>query len=166
MSFIFELFRIHWKMKSWLWIIIIIIMMLILNSPMIAYAHGVVAGYSKQTGIVISANYDTGHPMSEAQVSVFAPDNPAKPWLTSTLDKNGRFSFVPDASLPGTWSVQVRQLGHGAMIHIPMSENGIQESASGPANLSLLQRLVMAVCVVWGSVGTALYFSRKRKKEK
>jgi len=135
----------------------------ILQSPRAVHAHGVVAGYAKRTGIEITAGYDTGRPMSGGRVSVFAPDNPATPWLTATLDENGRFRFVPDPAVQGTWTVQVRQEGHGAMIHIPTGDFAIEEQQTGPASFGLLQRIVAAACVVWGSIGTALYFSRRKK---
>lgn len=126
-------------------------------------AHGVSAGYIERTGIEIVARYDTGQPVSGGRVSVFAPDNPASPWITSTLDENGRFRFVPDPAVPGTWSVQVRQEGHGAMIHIPLGESVAREVETGPVRLTLLQRILVAASISWGGIGTALYFSRKRR---
>lgn len=125
-------------------------------------AHGVLAGYSKVSGIEISASYDTGHPMAQGQVTVFAPDNPAQPWLRGSLDEQGLFRFVPDESITGTWSVQVRQAGHGAMIHIPVEDSGPSESIPGSArHLTPLQLALMIGCVSWGFLGTALYFKRK-----
>lgn len=141
-----------------------LLVVLVLCSFTEVRAHGVVTGYTKKTGIVITAQYETGHPMSEAQVAVFAPNQPTEPWLTSNLDENGRFSFVPDNSMPGTWSVQVRQLGHGAMIHIPVGDSDIQEPETAPAaSMTPLQRVVVAACVIWGGIGTTLYFSRRKK---
>lgn len=134
-----------------------------LQGPVAAHAHGVIAGYAVRTGIEITARYDTGQPMSGAGVSVFAPDNPAIPRLTAKLDEDGRFRFVPDPEVPGTWSVQVRQEGHGAMIHIPTGESITHEPEIVTAGLGLLQRILVAACVVWGSIGTALYFSRRKK---
>jgi nickel transport protein len=143
-----------------------LLVVMVLYSFTEVLAHGVVAGYTKKTGIEITAQYDTGHPLSEAQVDVFAPNQPTVPWLKSELDENGRFSFVPDDSIPGTWSVQVRHLGHGAMIHIPLGESGIQDPETGSAaSMSPLQRIVIAACVLWGGIGTTLYFSRRKKTE-
>lgn len=126
------------------------------------YAHGVLAGYTQTSGIKINAVYDSGEPMSGGQVMVFAPDNPAKAWLRGTLDDQGEFSFVPDKTIPGTWSVQVRQAGHGAMIHIPVEDTGLSESIPLSARqLTTLQLALMISCVSWGFLGTALYFKRK-----
>ncbi len=137
---------------------------IILGGAVDIHAHGVAAGYSNVPGIEISAGYDTGQPMSGGQVVVYAPDNPAEPWMTGLLDEEGRFGFVPDYSLPGTWSVQVRQAGHGAMIHIPVQEQGIDDSRTDPASaFTGLQLAVMAGCVVWGFIGTAMFFTRRLK---
>jgi len=46
------------------------------------------------------------------------------------------------------------------MIHIPIGED--TASTGGIGGYTNLQIGLMAACVVWGSVGTALYFSRRR----
>ncbi len=133
-------------------------------------AHGVIVHHAKRPGVEIIARYDTSEPMAGAQVAVFAPSGPgtpgAGPWLTGFCDEKGRFAFVPDPSIPGTWSVRVRQAGHGAMIHITMDED---ESDKSPlpeiagAGYTTGQIALMTICVIWGSIGSALYFSRMRK---
>jgi len=131
-------------------------------------AHGVVTQYRIQPGVEIIARYDTGQPMAGAQMTVFAPAGPgappAGPWLTGFCDESGRFSFVPDPSMPGTWSVRVRQAGHGDMIHITVDEpdKSLPAEISG-AGYTPGQIALMTVCVIWGSIGSALYFSRRRK---
>lgn len=128
------------------------------------FAHGVVADYKKVPGIEIAAAYDNGVPMSGAQVTVYAPDDPAQAWLRADLDEQGKFSFVPDRSIAGNWSVQVRDAGHGAMIHIPVDESGIEaaEPLSG-REFSTPQKAAIVLIVLWGSIGTALYFSGRKK---
>lgn len=123
-------------------------------------AHGVQASYSRQMGIEIQAGYDTGEPMSQAQVAVFAPDEPGSAWLTGKCDDQGRFRFVPDPAQGGIWNVRIRQAGHGTMLHIPMEQDqgqkNIQESAA--KGFTALQLFVIIACVLWGSLGTAFYF--------
>ncbi|MEJ2734862.1 MAG: hypothetical protein P8189_15060 [Anaerolineae bacterium] len=82
-----------------------------------------------------------------------------RPWLTGACDQEGRFVFTPDPDKPGTWDVQVRQAGHGDIVHI---EIGAGASTSGGGGFTTAQILLMAACVVWGCIGTALFFSRKR----
>jgi len=129
-------------------------------TPTAAYAHGVNIEYTSDVEIEVVAEYDSGEPMAGAQVAVYAPDDPTTPWLTGVCDDQGRFSFTPDTSRPGTWDVQVRLAGHGGMIHIPIGED--TASTGGIGGYTNLQIGLMAACVVWGSVGTTLYFSRRR----
>jgi nickel transport protein len=82
--------------------------------------------------------------------------------MTGTTDEEGRFRFTPDSSTPGTWDVQVRQSGHGDMVHIPI---GGDMAVSGGTGYSTPQILLMAACVVWGLFGTGLYFSKKRETD-
>jgi len=143
--------------------IIAIIGILMLGSalPTEAYAHGVNIEYTSNVEIEIIARYDTGTPMAGAQVAVYTPSDPSTPWLTGVCDEEGRFSFVPDTSQPGIWDVQVRLAGHGGIIHIPIG--GDAAVTDGGGGFSHLQIGLMAACVVWGTVGTALYFSRRRR---
>jgi nickel transport protein len=128
--------------------------------PITAYAHGARITYTVSTTIDIVASYDSGEPMAGAQVAVYAPDDPTTPRLTGVCDDEGRFSFTPDSSESGTWDVQVRQAGHGDIVHIPIG--GSSEGNGGTGSYTALQIVLMAVCVVWGSVGTALYFLRRK----
>jgi len=140
--------------------IIPLVLLLILGISTTAYAHGAKIDYTVNMTIDIFAQYDTGEPMGGAQVVVYAPDDPSNPWLTGVCDDEGRFSFTPDTSKPGTWSIQVRQSGHGDIVHIPIGEDTAVAGSTG--GYTILQIVVMAVCGIWGFVGTALYFSRRR----
>jgi nickel transport protein len=146
-------------------------------------AHGVVLDYQSTQAYEIQAAYDTGEPMANAQVVVFSPDDPATPWLTSTTDAQGRFLFSPSA--PGNWEVQVRQAGHGDILVIPVETGSVQPEAdtvstaetndtpstdnssptaiAGTSGYSPLQKSLMIGAVVWGCVGTALFFSRGKR---
>ncbi|MEA1959413.1 MAG: carboxypeptidase-like regulatory domain-containing protein [Chloroflexota bacterium] len=132
----------------------------ILCLPAEAYAHGAEIEYAFNTSIEIVAKYDSGEPMSGAQVTVYAPSDPATPWLTGVCDDEGRFAFTPDASDAGTWDVQVRLAGHGDIVHIPIGEDTV--AAGGSSGYSVLQIVLMSICVIWGLIGTALYVSRRR----
>jgi nickel transport protein len=140
--------------------IIPLALLLIFGISTTAYAHGVKIDYTVNMTIDIVARYDTGEPMGGAQVVVYAPDDPSNPWLTGVCDDEGRFSFTPDTSKPGTWSIQVRKAGHGDIIHIPIGED--TGATGGSGGYTVLQIVLMAVCGIWGFVGTALYFSRRR----
>lgn len=127
--------------------------------------HGVRLSHESRQGYEVTASHDTGSPMALARVLVFAPDDPRSPWLTGVSDEQGRFAFFPDRSRPGTWVVQVRQHGHGGMIHIPVAAVGNgQPSAPAGSGLTGLQRVLMAALVAWGCLGTALYFRGRRHR--
>jgi nickel transport protein len=97
-----------------------------------AVAHGTAVEYEVGTAVAVSALYDTGEPMAQAQVSVFAPDDPTNPWMTGTTDLDGNFLFMPDPAIPGNWEVQVRQAGHGDIIVIPMDAPTAASTAAEP----------------------------------
>lgn len=152
-----------------------------------AFAHGVDLSITPREGVEVKAAFDGGEPMAGAQVSVFAPGEPDEPWLVGTADEDGRFFFVPDPELPGTWEAQVRQAGHGGTVEIEVEPAGAgqateaadpappaetppaQAAPGGPATpaqttaggLTTLQKALMIACVIWGAIGTALYFKRK-----
>lgn len=132
-------------------------------SPVLA--HGAMIEGSVVPAIAVRAAYDTGEPMARGQVSVFAPSDPARPRLTGVSDDDGRFSFVPDPGEEGVWAVQVRQAGHGAIVHVRVDAAGAEAgpSPATTAGADPLQRAIMAGAVVWGFIGTALFFWRGRR---
>ena len=127
-----------------------------------AAGHGAFVDVTGVPAVAVDARYDTDEPMAEAQVAVFAPDDPTRPWRVGQTDQAGRFVFVPD-DRAGRWAIQVRQAGHGAMGYIEVGADaaaGIIESSTAAPGPDLLQRLLMVACVAWGCIGTALYFRR------
>ncbi len=124
-----------------------------------AFAHGVEITYNSTSAIQVTARYDTGEPISEGEVIIYAPNDPARPWATGKCDENGVFTFTPDLALQGTWSVQVRKAGHGGVVHIPVEGNAVQAGGTG---FSTGQIVLMSACVIWGFAGTALFFSRRK----
>ena len=153
--------------------------------PALAHAHGALLEQQTVPGIAVRAMYDTGEPMKTAQITVYAPNDPAKPWLTGKADPEGYFRFVPDPTIAGQWTIQAREAGHGALIYVTLGNEkaasaSAASAASGTASASAqaapvvaqpvvsaqanqpLQRWVMVACVVWGFIGTALFFARKR----
>lgn len=142
-----------------------------------AFAHGTTIDYTTTTAtmVEITATFDSGEPMRGAQVLIFAPDDAVTPWQTGVCDDVGRFSFTPDSALPGTWEVQVRQSGHGSAIYIEVGESAAgtahstattpQSVAQGSTSYTPVQIIVMSACVVWGLVGTALFFASRGQRK-
>lgn len=150
--------------------------MLVMSWSAIATAHGVKINYETTQAIKIDAAFDNDEPMSNAQVTVYSPQDPSTPWRQGTTDENGSFVFVPERSQPGEWAVQVRQAGHGDLITISMGEDQsatkntadsqVMSIQSKSGSFTPAQIVVMAVAVIWGCVGTALYFSQGTKHAK
>lgn len=145
----------------------------VLGDPSRAWAHGANISYRTTEAIEIQAVYDTGEPLAAAQVTLYAPEDPATAWLTGMTDEQGRFWFRPDPEQPGDWEVTVRQAGHGDILVIPVEPTDldpaprsgssvISGARSDNASFSLLQKGVMVGAILWGCVGTALFFSRSR----
>jgi len=144
------------------------------------FAHGVAIEHRRTEAIQIRATYDSGEPMSNAQVMVYAPDNPTEPWLKGTTTEEGTFTFVPQSeAASGSWDVRVRESGHGDIISIPVVSESPQQAqansdASPPPNTTTaswegesytpLQKAIMIALGIWGFVGTALFFSRRSPK--
>ncbi|MFB6274900.1 MAG: carboxypeptidase regulatory-like domain-containing protein [Halothece sp.] len=134
-----------------------------------ALAHGVAIAHRQTSAIEIRATYDNGKPMSNAQVVVYAPNNPAEPWLKGTTTQEGTFAFVPDRDIQGDWDVKVRKSGHGDLISIPIenSETGSPQQTQASnrwqgGNYTPLQKAIMAALGVWGFIGTGLFFARNK----
>ncbi|MEC4804827.1 MAG: carboxypeptidase-like regulatory domain-containing protein [Jaaginema sp. PMC 1079.18] len=126
------------------------------------FAHGANISFQQTSALEIEAKYDDGKPLKNASVTVYAPSDPATPWLTGQTDTNGKFTFSPDPTLTGNWDVKVRQAGHGDFISIPMTQNGVSLATAGTSGYTLPQKVLMAAVGLWGCVGTALFFSRRK----
>jgi len=140
-----------------------------------ALAHGVAIEHRRTSAIEIRAIYDSGEPMANAQVTVYAPSDPTTPWLKGTTTEEGTFVFVPNPEITGEWDVKVRQSGHGDLVSIPVenteataaSDEQAQASNSWQGgNYTPLQKAMMAALGIWGFIGTALFFTRNQSENK
>ncbi|MBF2057020.1 MAG: carboxypeptidase regulatory-like domain-containing protein [Cyanobacterium sp. T60_A2020_053] len=175
--------------KKFLWLGILCFGLTVKSAPR-AMAHGVEASFQSVEAISILARFDSGTPFSNAQVVVYAPNDPQNPYLHGVTDENGKFVFPIDKAITGSWAVKVRSAGHGTIINIPVeattvntnntqeieatidinSENSDKSAVTNNSQNSTMstasspnasQKILMAVSGVWGFVGTALFFSRK-----
>ena len=77
--------------------------------PPAVYAHAV-RGKISAGGLVVTAEYDTGEPMSHAKVKILAPGAKLT-FQSGRTDRNGRFCFFPDTG--GDWKVVLDdEIGH------------------------------------------------------
>ena len=129
-------------------------------------AHGTDITYSVGPQVQLQAKFDTGEPMANAQVTIYSPEDPANAWLVGEADAEGRFAFSPDVAMPGRWDIFVRTAGHGDSLYVEIDEAGAVVAGSSSGGLTVAQILLMSASVIWGMIGTALYFARgKSAKE-
>ncbi len=142
-------------------IIIIIILMIPIISASKVFAHGSKYELIK-TGIGIKALYHDDSPMSDSDVEVFSPVDNQKKDSTGNTDEYGRFYFFPDKT--GKWRIKVSDgMGHAVEALLDVKEGMVLEDKPGNSHggFSTEQLIIMVLCVVWGFIGTGLYFKRK-----
>ncbi len=130
----------------------------ILAQASVSIAHGLQIQAQIQPQIEIQAHFDSGDPIVNAQVQVFAPNDPKTPILTGRTDSQGKYQFKPQES--GNWEVSIRQAGHGEIAVIPVDLKGNSVQPVATAGPNPLQQVIVIGSVVWGCLGTALYFRR------
>jgi nickel transport protein len=146
-----------------------------------AIAHGVHIQHHEVSAVQVQATYDSGEPMDNAQVTIYSPEDPSTPWMQGVSDAQGEFMFVPEPGQTGTWTVRIRKAGHGQIFHIASpgasvngsstaQNSGSEASPSAIASASLgsytsLQKGLMLASILWGFVGTALFFSRSNRSK-
>ena len=131
--------------------------------PLRTAAHGVLMDATPIPSFQVHVRYESGEPMANAQVNVYAPTDPQTAWLQTVTDENGYFLFTPDPALMGTWDIQARLAGHGEVLQIDVQEDGSIRQLTPSRGTPVKKGLTIA-SVVWGFVGTALFFSKRSSK--
>ena len=147
----------------WRWLLALLLGLCIWSQASFeAKAHGAYINTRNTTTVEIEAKYDSGEPLAEAQVLIYSPTDAESARFEGVTDLEGKYSFSPDQ--PGSWEVTVRVAGHGAVTTIPVSETGaVTASLSANSQLSPLQKTITMGAIIWGFIGTALYFQRKKR---
>lgn len=128
------------------------------------YAHGV-RGKVSTGGIVVTAEYDTGEPMSYAKVKISALGTDLI-FQSGRTDRNGRFCFFPDAA--GDWKVVVDDgIGHRLEMTVPVREplglkSQQQNGGQIKSPLSRNERGIMGISIIFGICGILFWWRGKR----
>lgn len=107
------------------WYVGLLLLTTAIALPEKALGHGVETNYLYSSQLDLRSIYSTGEPMDAAKVTVYAPNRFEEPWLTGFTDTQGKFSFLPDADLEGDWFVVIEQEGHGDILTVPVTAEGV-----------------------------------------
>lgn len=135
-------------------------LLVLMGWPLRTFAHGVIMDVTLIPSFQVQARYESGEPMANAQINVYAPTDPQNAWLQTITDNNGYFLFTPDPNIAGTWDIQARLAGHGELLQIEVEEDGAVRQLS-QSDGTPLQKWLTIAAVVWGFVGTALFFANR-----
>ncbi|MCK4798660.1 MAG: hypothetical protein KAT05_14880 [Spirochaetes bacterium] len=141
--------------------LIILIFIYLIFSIISIYSHGVNCDFITN-GIGIKMHYDGGAPFSYAEVTLYSPDDYKNPYLKSQTDKQGLYFFKPNK--PGEWIILIRdKKGHGIRKNIKVGPDGLLVQLNKTSTrINLAQKIILAICVIWGMIGTALFFIRRK----
>lgn len=125
------------------------------------FAHGTHYTIDQTKAMVIRVEYDDGEPISYAEVKIFSPDDQKVEYQKGRTDKKGQFFFLPETA--GEWKVVVSDgMGHGVVAKVsPDNMTGLPVQSS---DLKKWQKVIMALCVVWGFIGLALFHQARMMK--
>ena len=127
------------------------------SSPL--FSHGIHSTVIKG-GMGIKATYADGSPVSDSDVSVYSPGKSEEKYTSGVTDSKGRFVFLPDKK--GSWKINVDD-GMGHMTRTAIEVNDVFEVGEiESGGVSLTQKIIMAICVLWGAIGTALFFKARK----
>lgn len=135
-----------------------LLLLLAIAPPVLAHGTDIRVTVDGAT-IQIAARFETDEPMSDAQIIVYAPDNPQEPWLSGVADTEGAYAFDLDPTLVGEWAITIRTGGHGEIVHLDVSRNG-SVTVQQNNERSAWQTALMAGAVVAALGGVAFYFNK------
>lgn len=125
-------------------------------------AHGVNYTLDKTECMIISVKYDDGEPMRYGEVKIYSPDDQKVEYQNGRMDKLGQFAFYPTKE--GEWKIIVSDgMGHAVTAKVAHAGNNEADmkKAVQSGGLKKGQKLIMAICVVWGFIGLALFLKAK-----
>ncbi len=146
----------------------------VLVSPVVALApamaHSVQTDYWMKSGLMeIQSTYSTGESLEGAPVAIYAPNDSTRPWKETVTDKDGKFEFNPDTSMPGNWTVKIGKGDHGDILTIPVGNQGVQIDAvsqntyEAPHSHYIASQVMIGAAALSGGLGTWL-FKRSKKQ--
>lgn len=97
--------------------------------PTEAFAHQVQTNYvidaQSRNTLEVQSVFSNGEPLKGANVTIYSPEQPHRPWAKGMTDARGRFTFTPDRSISGDWEIDIQREGHGDILVVPVDAAGI-----------------------------------------
>lgn len=94
--------------------------------PANAFAHAVETNYRLVSdALEVQSVFSTGEAFQNAEITVYSPEDPEKPWFKGKTDENGKFVFKPDPAMRGQWAIEIGEGSHWDRLDIPVSDRGI-----------------------------------------
>lgn len=105
----------------------LVLCLTLVSFPAKAWAHQVETFYTVGDQLEFQSVFSTGEPFAGAEVTIHAPHQGGKPWLSTFTDGEGRFAFLPDESIPGNWEIAIEgdDLSHADYWTVPVGDKGI-----------------------------------------
>ncbi len=114
-----------------------------------------------QPAVVIRAEYGGSEPVTDADVSIFSPENADSPYQIGVTDLQGVFAFVPSGA--GEWRVVVDDgYGHRADQSIPVDWADAASGGNSSAARSTADKAIVGVSIIFGLTGLLLWFQSRR----
>ncbi len=107
----------------------LVLCLALIGFPTQAWAHQVETFFTLGDQLEFQSMFSTGEPFAGAEVTIYAPNDPNQPWLATSTDSQGRFTFVPDESIPGDWEIAIEDSdgdqSHADYWTVPVGDKGI-----------------------------------------
>lgn len=137
------------------------LIIVLLFLPLLVFSHGINYEIISE-GIIIKTFFSEEKVFANAGVKVFSPDNYLDPYKIATTDENGVYIFTPDK--PGDWVIFFRDdEGHGTRVNLTIDKNLMIANSNLSSNFSLIQIIVMVICVLFGLAGIISFFIKRKK---
>ncbi len=126
----------------------------------VAFAHGVTYNVVRDSAVIIKLEYDSGAPISYADIKIFSPADDKVEYQNGRTDKNGCFAFVPDRE--GVWRIKAEDgMGHGIDKEITINKGKTIENLHHDE--SNRNNYIGAFGVIMAVTGLLFYLKSRRK---
>jgi len=113
-----------------------------------------------QPAVIVYATYAGVEPVTDADVTIFSPQNAESPFQTGITDVRGVFAFVP--SEPGDWRIVDDGFGHrfDQTIAVDWQSAPVNEHGGGGATWA---NAILGVSIIFGFTGILLWLKSRER---